>query len=144
MSDNHLTVLIVEPGKLPYPRQIPDTLQAMQEIVGGDIDATYPYEDPVALVLNSSGKFTGLQPNRLLRLENGDPYDVVCGTFFLAGLGGETFVSLTPEQLRKYESLYSREMLFCHSGPPGQAVRHHSGYCAGLLPGTRPQRPRRL
>ena len=63
-------------------------------------------------VCNSSGKFTGLQPNRLLRLENGDPYDVVCGTFFLAGLGGETFVSLTPEQLRKYGSLYSREMLF--------------------------------
>ena len=81
MSDNHLTILVVEPGKPPYPRQIPDTLQAMQEIVGGDIDATYPY-------------------------------DVVCGTFFLAGLGGETFVSLTPEQLRKYESLYSREMLF--------------------------------
>ena len=81
-------------------------------ISGWDIEATYPYEDPVALVFNSSGKFTGLQPNRLLRLENGDPYDVVCGTFFLAGLGGETFVSLTPEQLRKYESLYSREMLF--------------------------------
>ena len=36
----------------------------MQEIVGGDIDATYPYEDPVALVFNSSGKFAGLQPNR--------------------------------------------------------------------------------
>ena len=102
MSDNHLTILVVEPGKPPYPRQIPDTLQAMQEIVGGDIDATYPYEDPVALIFNSSGKFAGLQPNRLLRLENGDPYDVVC----------ETFVSLTPEQLRKYESLYSREMLF--------------------------------
>ena len=80
MSDNHLTILVVEPGKPPYPRQIPDTLQAMQEIVGGDIDATYPYEDPVALIFNSSGKFAGLQPNRLLRLENGDPYDVVCGT----------------------------------------------------------------
>ena len=59
MSDNHLTILVVEPGKHPYPRQIPDTLQAMQEIVGGDIDATYPYEDPVALVFNSSGKFAG-------------------------------------------------------------------------------------
>ena len=71
MSDNHLTILVVEPGKPPYPRQIPDTLQAMQEIVGGDIDATYPYEDPVALIFNSSGKFAGLQPNRLLRLETG-------------------------------------------------------------------------
>lgn len=71
MSDNHLTILVVEPGKPPYPRQIPDTLQAMQEIVGGDIDATYPYEDPVALIFNSSGKFAGLQPNRLLRLKTG-------------------------------------------------------------------------
>ena len=112
MSDSHLTILVVEPGNPPYPRQIPDTLQAMQESVGGDIDATYPYEDPVALVCNSNGKFAGLQPNRLLRLENGEPYDVVCGTFFLAGLGEETFVSLTQEQLRKYGSLYSREMLF--------------------------------
>ena len=108
MSDNHLTILVVEPGKPPYPRQIPDTLQAMQEIVGGDIDATYPYEDPVALIFNSSGKFAGLQPNRLLRLENGDPYDVVCGTFFLAGLGGETFVSLTPEQLSD-EAVYESQ-----------------------------------
>lgn len=112
MSDNHLTILVVEPGIPPYPRQILDTLQAMQAIVGGDIEATYPYEDPVALVCNSNGKFVGLQPNRLLRLENGDPYDVVCGTFFLAGLGGENFVSLTPEQIRKYGSLYSQEMLF--------------------------------
>ena len=46
MSDNLLTVLVVEPAKPPYVKQIPDTLQAMQEIVGGNIDATYPFEDP--------------------------------------------------------------------------------------------------
>lgn len=112
MSDNLLTILVVEPAKPPHVKQIPDTLQAMQEIVGGNIDATYPFEDSVALVFNSEGKFSDLQPNRLLRLENGDPYDVVFGTFFLAGLGGETFVSLTQEQLRKYDTLYNREMLF--------------------------------
>ena len=55
MSDNLLTVLVVEPAKPPYVKQIPDTLQAMQEIVGGNIDATYPFEDPVALVFNSEG-----------------------------------------------------------------------------------------
>ena len=104
MSDNLLTVLVVEPAKPPYVKQIPDTLQAMQEIVGGNIDATYPFEDPVALVFNSEGKFSDLQPNRLLRLEN--------GTFFLAGLGGETFVSLTQDQLQRYGALYNREMLF--------------------------------
>ena len=106
MSDNLLTVLVVEPGIPPYPRQIQDTLQAMQDIVGGDIEATYPYEDPVALVFNSSGKFTGLQPNRLLRLENGDPYDVVCGTFFLAG------------DVYKRQGLY-RHRPGCETVPPG-------------------------
>ena len=30
MSDNLLTVLVVEPGKPPYPWQIQDTLHAMQ------------------------------------------------------------------------------------------------------------------
>ena len=91
MSDNTLTVLIVEPMKMPYTRQIPDTLQAMQKIVGGDIEAVYPHDGPVALVCGSEGKSTGMQPNRFLCLENGKPYDVVCGTFFLAGIHGESF-----------------------------------------------------
>lgn len=82
MSDNTLTVLIVKPMKMPYTRQIPDTLQAMQKIVGGDIEAVYPHDGPVALVCGSEGKSTGMQPNRFLCLENGKPYDVVCGTFF--------------------------------------------------------------
>ncbi len=112
MSNHPIKVLVVEPAKAPYAKEIDGSLESVQTLVGGSIEATYPFEDPVALVFNSQGKFTGLQPNRLLRLENGEAYDVVCGAFFLAGLGGETFVSLTPEQLRKYESLYSREMLF--------------------------------
>lgn len=112
MDESILTILVVEPMKPPYTKQIPDTLQAMQAIVGGDIEAVYPYAEAVALVLNRDGKYTNLQPNRLLRLENGDPYDVVCGTFFLAGLGEENFKSLTPEQIQKYQAMYSREMLF--------------------------------
>ena len=39
-------------------------------------------------------------------------YDVVCGTFFLAGVGDGTFTSLTDEQLRCYQEKYSREMVF--------------------------------
>lgn len=112
MSDHPIKVLVVEPAKAPYAKEIDGSLESMQTLVGGNIEATYPFEDPVALVFNSDGKFNGLQPNRLLRLENGDPYDVVCGTFFLAGLGGETFVSLTQDQLQRYGALYNREMLF--------------------------------
>lgn len=56
MSDNLLTVLVVEPAKPPYVKQIPDTLQAMQEIVGGNIDATYPFEDPRGACIQQRGK----------------------------------------------------------------------------------------
>ena len=59
MSDNLLTVLVVEPAKPPYVKQIPDTLQAMQEIVGGNIDATYPFEDPVSRFLCTRCYFFG-------------------------------------------------------------------------------------
>ena len=112
MKDNSLTVLVVEPMKYPHVMQISDTLQAMQAVVGGDIEAVYPFpNDNVALICNGNSKIEGLQPNRFLRLENGEPYDVVCGTFFLAGIGSENFVSLTPEQVRRYNSMYSREMV---------------------------------
>lgn len=33
-------------------------------------------------------------------------YDIICGTFFIAGLGQEDFVSLTDEQIQRYKSLY--------------------------------------
>lgn len=124
MSDNTLTVLVVEPMKRPYIRQIPDTPQAMRKVVGGEIEAVYPHDEPVALVCGSEGKFTGLQPNRFLCLENGKPYDVVCGTFFLAGIHGENFVSLTPEQIRQCRSIYSRGMVMTRPNNKGGKKEH--------------------
>ena len=53
----------------------------------------------------------GLPFNRPLSDERGVPYDIVCGTFFLAGLGAEDFVSLTEEQIRRYKELYDNVMV---------------------------------
>src|SRR5699024_3315885 len=78
----------------------------MQRIVGGDIEAVYPFQEPVALVCNSEGKLLGLPMNRPLLDEDRLPYDIICGTFFIAGLGREDFVSLTDEQIQRYKSLY--------------------------------------
>ena len=39
-----LHVLVVEPGKQPKIQTIPHTLQAMQALVGGSIQAVYPFE----------------------------------------------------------------------------------------------------
>lgn len=99
-----MKILIVEPGQKPRSAEINGTLQEMQDIVGGLIQAIYPFEEPVALVCNDEGKLLCLPLNRTLRLENGQIYDVVAGTFFLcsAPLDSDRFESLTDEQLIRY------------------------------------------
>ena len=97
-----LTVLVVEPMKEPYVKEIDPGLHALQAEVGGDIAASYPFDDPVGLVLNDEGKLIGLDLNRSLRDEHGEIYDIVAGTFLVVGLGEESFTSLPPELAQKY------------------------------------------
>ena len=83
----------------------------MQALVGGYIQAIYPFPDKAAVVCNEEGKNLGLPFNRPLLDENDLPYDIICGTFFVAGLGVEDFVSLTEEQIRRYKEHYDRVMV---------------------------------
>ena len=48
-----MNVLMVEPGKVPYETEIGNDLASLQAAVGGDIQAVYPYEEPVALICNA-------------------------------------------------------------------------------------------
>lgn len=120
-----MKILVVEPMKPCEVREIPDTLKAMRDIVGGDIDATYPFTEPVAVVLNAQGKLLDLPYNRPLMDESGLPYDIVCGTFFLAGVGAEDFVSLTDEQLQRYKSLYDNVVVITAEKPAPQEKQAH-------------------
>ena len=47
-----MNVLMGEPGEVPYAVDIGEGLEALQTAVGGDIQAVYPYDDPVALICN--------------------------------------------------------------------------------------------
>ena len=104
--DSTIAVLVVEPGKEPYVKEIDSDLKSLQHEVGGCIEAIYPYEDPVALVCNEEGKLEGLPLNRALRDEDGDIYDVVAGTFMVVGLTDDSFGSLTVEQMQKFSDLF--------------------------------------
>ena len=97
-----MTVLVVEPRKEPYLKEIDPGLHSLQAEVGGDIAASYPFNDPVGLVLNDEGKLIGLELNRGLRDEDGNLYDIMAGTFLVVGLGEEDFTSLPPELAQKY------------------------------------------
>ena len=62
-------------------------------------------------IANDEGKLLGLPWNRALTDDHGVPYDIVCGTFFVAGLKEDDFASLTEQQIEKYKDKYSNEMI---------------------------------
>ena len=107
-----LTVLVVEPMKEPYVKEIDPGLHSLQAEVGGDIATAYPFSDPVGLVCNDEGKLIGLELNRSLRDEHGEIYDVMAGTFLVVGLSEDSFTSLTPEQVQKYTEHFKQPEQF--------------------------------
>ena len=100
-----MRILVVEPQKPCHVQEI-ENLADMQQLVGGDIEAVYPFQELVAVVCNADGKLLGLPMNRPLLDKDYLPYDIIRGTFFIAGLGQEDFISLTDEQIQRYKSLY--------------------------------------
>lgn len=107
-----MTVLVVEPMKEPYVKEIAPGLHSLQAEVGGDIATAYPFSDPVGLVCNDEGKLIGLGLNRGLRDEHGEIYDIMAGTFLVVGLSEDSFTSLTPEQVQKYTEHFKQPEQF--------------------------------
>lgn len=109
-----MRVLVVEPERRPEVREINGSLESMQHIVGGLIQSIYPFDEPVALVCNDEGKLINLPANRGLRDINGQVSDIVFGTFFLCGApaGSDHFVSLTQEQIERYQKLFHTPEMF--------------------------------
>ena len=101
-KDEKLLAVVVEPGKQAEFRDIDSGLEALQGLVGGDIQAIYPYDDPVAIICNDEGKLQGLPLNRALRDESGEIYDIVAGTFAIVGLTDDSFGSLDGDLAIKY------------------------------------------
>ncbi len=102
-----IRVLLVEPGEKPVLRTVPHTLENLQKLVGGDLQAVYPWEDNVALVCSDTGKIDGLAPNRML-----EDYDIICGTFFICGLSPENFADISDDMAEKYAQKFHYPELF--------------------------------
>lgn len=113
---NKIDVLLVEPGQYPKAMQIGTELEDLQEIVGGSIEVTYPFEEEVGIILNEEGKILGLPLNRAMRNDDGDVYDIYAGSFIVAGLTEDDFGSLTPEQMDKYNKMFHQPEMFVKMG----------------------------
>ena len=111
-----LDVLLVKPGMYPQAVQIGGELEDLQKAVGGDIEAVYPYNEPVALIVNDEGKLNGSELNRALRDNDGQIYDIVAGDFLVVGLGEENFASLSPQLMEKFEKEFHQPEMFVRMG----------------------------
>ncbi len=103
-----INVLIVEPNELPYEKEIPNTLKAKQNIVGGLIECTGMIDDPdVILIMNEEGKINHLPFNRDIG------YDIIAGTFIIVGddIENGDFKSLTKEQVEKYKKRFDKQSI---------------------------------
>ena len=106
-----MKVLIVEPREKPRIAEIANSLEAKQAIVGGLIEMVIPpiHPDDAVLICNEESKILSLEPNKPIRLADGSPYDIICGTFLIcrAPVDSEDFAGLTDQQVELYSEMYS-------------------------------------
>ena len=91
----------MQPHKKPFVAEIPDTLKAKQNAVGGLIEFVYN-TDETALVCDEEAKLKCKEGNRYL-----DGGGIIAGNFLVVGLGEEDCRSLTDEEIQKYLDKYS-------------------------------------
>lgn len=111
-----MRVLVVEPLERPIIKEIEGTLESMQRIVGGNIQAICPFNDSVNVITSDMGKLIEQPMNRVLRDMDGKIDDVICGTFFICGVSDQDFISLTDEQIERYTRIFYVPEVFLHIG----------------------------
>ena len=113
-----MRVIVVEPKKKPTAQDIGSDLESMQKIVGGSIQAVYPFDEPVALICNEEGKLLNLPLNRTLRDDVGNVYDIISGTFFLCAAppDSDRFAGLTDQQVKTFMERFDMPEMFLNVG----------------------------
>ena len=95
-KENMVHILKIEPGKLPYEKDIENTLESLQKEVGGLIECVY-LDDNCIAVCNEEGKINGMELNRRV----GD--DIIAGPFFIVAYSEDgEFVSINNEQAENF------------------------------------------
>lgn len=106
-----MKILVIEPSRNPYVKEINGELEEMQEIVGGLIQEipidTYSYTSKdmvqVGLICNEEYRFLGFPINRYIT----ELKTSIRGIFFICGLDGEEFCSLAEELIEWFIRHYS-------------------------------------
>ena len=113
-DDNKIRVLKIEPGKMPYEKEMVNDLEGIQAEVGGLFECVY-LDDGCIAVVNEEGKLNGMELNR--RIGN----DIIAGPFFICGDSEDgEFVSLTDDEREKYMGEFKEVPEFSGDEPEAQ------------------------
>ena len=130
MNDSKIKVLLVEPEKYPKEIVIDDSLEAMQEVVGGDIEEYMPYDDDVAIICNADGKIERLTLNRAIRDKDGEIFEIIAGAFLIVGddLESGEFKSLSEDDLKAYYKKFKLPEIFMMVNDRIKAIPIHEKF----------------
>lgn len=94
-----MKVVILEPEKEPYSKEIGNKLEDLQEVVNGYIQVIGdPFGNAnIVMIVNEEGKLKNLKINTAI-VYKGAIIDIVVGSCILAGYNGDEIVGLTEEQ----------------------------------------------
>ena len=112
MTADTIRVLFVEPMEKPKLINIEHTLESLQKLVGGYIEAAYPWSDDVAIISCDNAKMNGFHANRCLEDDDNNVYDIICGNFLITGLTDTDFGSISDEMAEKYTAKFAHPEMF--------------------------------
>lgn len=92
-----MIVLIKEPKKAAYRKNIENTLEELQRTVGGYIE-TVTLNDKTVMIVDEDGKLKG---DQRFNFDLGD--DFVCGTAIFAGVNETDFCDIEEDEAERLE-----------------------------------------
>ena len=98
-----MRVIICDPMKPARAADIENTLEKLQEIVGGYIE-TVPIGQYV-IICNEEGKLRNLKPNRKIG------HDLIVGTFIFCAAGEDDFADVPMEYMELYRYILDERMV---------------------------------
>ena len=100
-----IRVVLVEPRKKAVIKTINGSLENMQKIVGGYIEAI-ALDDKNTLIYNEEGRIRNLPFCRALVDDRKIVRNVIAGTFFICAREGTEYASLDDNSAKKYQEQF--------------------------------------
>ena len=100
-GNKQITVISVELGKEPRVVKVALGLESLQREVERYIEYIYPFNDPVAILVDEEGILKCKPFNCAIRDRRGNMLRLY-GKFLVVGVGRSDFASLTSELVQKY------------------------------------------